>query len=695
MALALPCLTAPSIATARQSSIDHPLAQSRSHPWLFLTTVDADRARQAVKQKAFADSAETLIRRAATNRIEDLPALETEWWNAAKLKPWKETYPEIYHHTWKVPGTWSALALDCARASLLHRSPELENKAKEVLLRLSVYRFEFEHFDVGMNYTVWGAEALDAYDILYDRFNATERTQMDGFFMRMLAAVKKNDSYWVAEEPGGTVNNHYAWHKLCYVMLGLFYERPDLIDQAFNGPKGIEFMLQHGFKDDGLWVEGSIGYQFAAAEPMLQIAELLENAAARKQVVPATTSGSSRSLYSLQTSDGRTLVQSYRALFPLLWPDRTLPTIGDAYGRRPHLGTHADFESLFHRFHDPSFAWLLADYGKRSLTALFSGFTPLKPAVAPAQFSKLWPEMGYVALRSNEGTNYWTGRGWSVFATFSHRPIHQHADKLSLNVFGDGHLWLPDIEERAAAEHAFSSAVQSQLNRHTLCHNALLVDNESQKHPRQRLELLEYSSLPQVKRATFGDLKGQLYPGVRQLRTVIVTTNYIVDFFQVQSDQARQVAWLTHVDGTSVDSSMHDLAPTKLPAGAAWSYLRNAQAGEAEKHYSETFRHGSVPQQFRLDLWSDNPLQIVRCEFPLNETENSETIPMRLAQTQAAKTWFLAVYRVGPPSGALEAKVEVGPLNTWKISLSNRAGLPGKAGSQIDATNIVPRLPSP
>lgn len=39
--------------------------------------------------------------------------------------------------------------------------------AKRILLHLSDYSFRFEHYDVGMNYAVWGHLALNAYDILF------------------------------------------------------------------------------------------------------------------------------------------------------------------------------------------------------------------------------------------------------------------------------------------------------------------------------------------------------------------------------------------------------------------------------------------------------------------------------------------------------------------------------------------------
>ena len=87
--------------------------------------------------------------------------------------------------------------------------------------------------------------------------------------------------------------------------------------------------------------------------------------------------------------------------------------------------------------------------------SLFSGDPVLPKATPPSQSSRFWPEMGYAALRSTEGTNYWSGHGGSAFVTYSGQPVHEHADKLSLILFADEHLWLPDQEAKTSAEHAF------------------------------------------------------------------------------------------------------------------------------------------------------------------------------------------------------------------------------------------------
>jgi len=619
-----------------------------------------ERARDGVKRNSvFAQLARDLMARAITNRISDLPPLEREWWQTARTKPWRDTYPEIFHHTWSVPLKWADLARNCARASLLSSSPELTAKAKRTLLALADYTFEFEHFDVGMNYTIWVVAALDGYDILYPQFDAAEHARLAAFFRRYLAALRKNDDYWIEHEPGGKLNNHYAWHKLGLAMMGVFYDRPELVERALRGPKGVEHMLATGFRDNGLWLEGSIPYQFAETTPLLLLAQMLENARWPE------------SLFDYRIPNGRSLKQSYDALIPLLFPDRTLPTIGDCYARRPHIGEYSDWEILFRQYREPTYAWLIADCGKRAMPALFSGLPELPSAQPPAQFSRLWPEMGYVALRSNEGRNYWPGKGWSMFATYSGQPVHDNADKLSIILFVNGHLWLPDCEAKTSAEHAFSSLTQRQLNRSTVCHNTLIVDNRSQRFPGSRLDLIEFTNTPSLKRATIADRHGRLYPGVQQCRTLIVAPDFVFDFFQVVSDQPHDFTWLTHVDGQPAAGSLTATGPNHLPAEAPWSYLRDLKAAGSTNTFWESFARGR--ERLRLDVLTDGSAEISHCGFPRDDSSSPITIPMRMVRRHGTNAWFLAVYRmVGRKAEPM--KLAVGRSQTGECEISVQAG---------------------
>ena len=636
-----------------------PAVSDRSHPFLLVTTADVARARDGIRRSpVFADLARDLTARATTNRIEDLPPLERAWWQTARQKPWRDTYPEIFHHTFTVPLKWADLARNCARASLVAPSPSLAAKGRDTLLRLSDYTFEFNHYDVGMNYTIWTLAALDAYDIFYPSLTAAERARLDAFFERYLAALRKSDDYWIEHEPGGRLNNHYAWHKLGLAMMGLFYGRPELVERALRGPKGVEQMLAQGFKDDGLWLEGSIPYQFAETAPLVILAQMLENAR------------SPDNLFRYCSPNGHSLKQAYDALIPLLFPDRTLPTVGDCYGRRAHIADSPDWEILFRQFREPAYAWLIADRKTRTPQALFSGVVDLPLAPPLAQQSKLWPEIGYVALRSNPGTNYWSGRGWSLFATYSGQTVHEHADKLSVILFADAHLWLPDSEARPSAEHAFSSITQAELNRGTICHNTLLVDGRGQRLTGQRLDLLEFTNAPGLQRATIGDLHGRLYEGVRQQRTLIVGGGWVLDFFQATAAAPHEFAWLTHVDGEPAGGSLRATNPIAWPSGAPWSYLRQPRGASATGPVWESFSDGN--HLLRLDVLTDGPTDIVQCGFPRDDSPAARTLPMRLFKRHGTNAWFLAAYRiVAHPDDPAELRVE--PRGPEQLDITLRA----------------------
>ena len=617
------------------------------HPFLFVTAADSERAREGVgRSPVFAGLAQELTARVTTNRIEDLPSLDRDWWETAKQKPWRDTYPEVFHHTWIVPLKWADLARNCARASLVSPSSSLAAKGRDILLRLSDYTFEFEHFDVGMNYTIWTVAALDAYDILHAGFSAAERARLDAFFQRYLAALRKNDDYWTEHEPGGKLNNHYAWHKLGLSMVGVFYGRPELVERALRGPKGVEQMLAQGFKDEGLWLEGSIPYQFAETGPLIIMAQMLANARCPED------------LFRYRSRNGYSLKAAYDALIPLLFPDRTLPTIGDCYGRRAHVAESPDWEILFRQFREPTYAWLIADHKSRTPQALFNGVIDLPSVPPPPQESKLWPEMGYVALRSNSGTNYWSGRGWSLFATFSGQPLHEHADKLSLMLFADGHLWLPDFESKPSAEHAFSSLTQGELNRQTICHNTLLVDGRSQRLTGQRLDLLEFTNAPGLQRATIGDMHGRLYEGVRQLRTLIVTKDCVLDFFQAASAAPHDFAWLTHVDGDPAGGNLRATSAVTWPKAAPWSYLREPRGADTTGQVWECFSHSD--RTLQLDVLTDGPVEVVHCGFPRDDSRAAPTLPMRLLRRHGTNAWFLAAYRLVTKMGE-RVELEVTP----------------------------------
>ncbi len=634
------------------------MSEAREHPGLFITLDDVQRARAgSLALDFFANEAESLLNSARDLDPDTLPEFEDTWWADNRERPWRETYPEINHLTGQVPRTWTAAIQRCARASLLYPDEGLDVKAREMLLSLSDYHFEYEHFDVGMNYTTWGMVALEAYDILYAGFSQSERARMDAFFDRMLAAVRKNNDYWIEHEPGGPMNNHYAWHYLGMMMYGLFYGDDDLVQNAIHGAKGPIDSLLYGFRDDGLWLEASINYQFAATVPLVIMAELLENV------------GHSESLWNFVTDDGHSLRQSYNALIETMFPDGTMPNIGDCYGRRTHPGSSPDYEILYRRFNDPTYAWAIQHYGRRHPNAIFSGIPELPAGNAPLLSSRNWPEQGYTMLRSAYSENYWSGDGWTLFTTWSGAPVHDNRDKLSFMLFADGHHWLVDAEVRPTVYHAFSAAVQSELNRHTLSHNTVMVDGQSQRHPGKRLELVEYQILPEVQRVTMADRDGRLYPGVQQMRTFLISDAYILDVFQVKAETTRNLTWLLHVDGKSVDNSGEAWMALTPWAEGPKRWLREPESAPLAGQYHEVFQHES--DHFTLDVHpSSAETTITRCLYPRDDRPDSDAYATRMIDVDTNQAIFLAVYRRGTHEKLEELTVRPASLGRLEVTVN-------------------------
>jgi len=167
-----------------------------------------------------------------------------------------------------------------------------------------------------------------------------------------------------------------------------------------------------------------------------------------------------------------------------------------------------------------------------------------------------------------------------------------------------------------------------------------------------------------------GDLTGQLYQGVRQSRTLIVRDDYVVDFFQVQSAEPHDFAWLVHVDANPTESSVRELRTTSFPTNAPWSYLKSPKrAGTESASLWESCEHNG--KQLRLDVQADGPVEIVQCGFPRDDGDNPEIVPTRLLRRRGTSAYWLAIYRLNAKQGAaLELRARPVHLQSFELEIT-------------------------
>jgi len=555
---------------------------TRSHPFLFYSKADIKTARKRIRDYKYKKPLQILNEEANEARHVVFDSIDRSWWDKVKTQPWPETYPVIFEKTCLLPLRIIRPAYYAALRYVISKDEADAETAKKALLHLSDYSFEFEHYDVGMNYSVWGYFALTVYDILFEDFSPDERTKIDAFFARMGRSVLKNDIYWIENNIGGGINNHLAWHKMMLGCLGIFYGQDKLIDYALHGRRGLLSLLELGLVDDGLWCESSLNYHFTAIVPMIYLAEALRNA------------GYPEDLYTITTANGRNIRQSFDSVFGVLFPDGSVPPIGDAYGHRKFLHDEFTYVYAWKAYRDSRYAWLLEQGSREKPELLFIG-QDTKGAKPPDITSKLYPEHGYAFLRDRQGVDYWGSDGWCAFLTFDKSGVHTNQDKLSLMLFGCGKLLIPDVEARASAAHAFSSRVQRELNRSALSQNTVMIDYRDQRSIGQRLRLEEYRDLPEEKVVTAADYQGLLYEGIKQSRTICVRPEYVLDIFQVNSDINHDIHWIIHGIG-SLESQKGSvpLEASKMGLPGPGKWLRDFKTGSSNEEIHIKWSEDSV-----------------------------------------------------------------------------------------------------
>jgi hypothetical protein len=601
-----------------------------THPCLMTTPAGIERARKRVRTEPWArDIVRKLEKHAEVLESEKLPVFEKDWWKEASKKRWQDIYPEVNHHTmFAVVGPMTKAA-DTAILYAATGDTKYAQLVRKVLLHYTRYEFFAEHPDVGLNWSVWCLRALYAYDIIYPTLPQADRAEIDSFFNRAMQAIKAHDEWWIRENPGGQFNNHFAWHKLFIGTYGLFYGRQDLLDYAMESNQGIRELIENGSRDDGLWLESSLNYHFTAVDAIAALAHHLRN------------SGHSLNLWNHRFANGRSLKGLLTAPIGVLFPDETLPTIGDSYGARKKLGSVRWYWAAYDAYRLPEIAWILRDCTERPAEALFLEALPTAPT-APSMKTRIWPEHGYIALRTQEGTDYWRGDGYSVFLSFDLDGIHSHRDKFGLMVFAKGSHIAIDPEALSSAQHAFSSNIQSELNRSTICHNTVMVDGRDHNPIGAKLELVDFVDVPDTKLATVADSRGLVVPGVRMSRTVAAAPDYVLDVFQVASDEEHVYDYLFHgLDNEGVFRTDGNMTSVDLPCYIPWRWLKNARQREVSADWHVVGLQGNLTA--RLTVLGEPGTNLITCEFPSKDNLEPPSYPMLVARRKARQTVFVSV----------------------------------------------------
>jgi hypothetical protein len=426
---------------------------------------------------------------------------------------------------------------DAVRRLLLDQARGAQQEVKKLDLKLQPERGAWD---------TWGVYAW-AYDLTYDTFSDEERGLVESWLREGCRIVIQGEKLWTTT-PNLVFGKHFN-----VGLVGYCLGDKELIDWGLNDPgahgpgKGGFYQVMDAMIQDGhFWAEAPIYALHYDVHGMLALAEAAlhydgtdlyhyvskKSGASIKSVIdgyvrlgyPLERTGIGRGSVRMATfADGATGYSPRGELFETFLINPADPARTPAFS--------GELEIAYKRYQDPGYAWLLSLNPKRDASITYGravwGYValthgePLPEKVAPPPApGGVYPGLGFALLRADESPDYWTSGGLATLVMLGKWVGHGHSDDYSLILHGKGRLLYPDL-----------NVIQyepSYLNwtHEGIAHNTLLVDHQSPAHG------------PFTTRHDFDEdvkhfaIAGTAYPGVRQTRALLLTKQYLADFFQ-------------------------------------------------------------------------------------------------------------------------------------------------------------------
>lgn len=347
------------------------------------------------------------------------------------------------------------------------------------------------------------------------------------------------------------INNHQTWYNAGLIAIASVLGDADLIERVLTMKGGVEFQLEKSIGNDGLWYEGSMAYHNYALQPMVQIADMTRRLGLDVYKSPKL---------------------KLMILGPLhaMYPDGSFPVINDS---DPNNVAMFDWAFLWgwNTFHEREFAqaWARGDDAK---------IKKLVGADARAQWpphygSEALADAGLAMLRQGEGKD-------ASCVVMDYGPHgggdeggHGHFDKLSITLFTGGREWLLDPGRLDYSHLEYKTWVKK-----TAAHNTVTLGGKSQQATTGKLLWLKDG---EGWTACAAQSDGA-YPGAVLRRYLLLTPEFLVDVFEVESDKETQIDWFAHAtaDAVRAGHSMAKSEPVTLGTDDGYQHFKEAKKYE-------------------------------------------------------------------------------------------------------------------
>jgi oligo-alginate lyase len=417
--------------------------------------------------------------------------------------------------------------------------------------------------------SVWLIPVVWAYTLVRDGLATKQRTRIEENLLRPAAQTIIGPSF-------DHLPNIQCWKNSAIGCVGYALEDQELVTTAIENPiRGFETLMSRNVVD-GLWAEGSLGYQLYALRALWPLAE-----AARRH--------------------GRDLFanENYRSLFDgpigLALPNGDPPGFNDNPGQ--NLASWGEvYELAYARWKRPEYGRVLRLSQRNTLTALLYGVDSLPEGDCIPRTSVVFRKAGFAALRSE--------RMMAAVRFGLHGGGHGHPDMLDIVTCCDGKLFGVD-----PGSIGYGAPLHGEWYRSTVAHNTVSVDETLQSNANG--QLVAWRQSPEE---TQWEGSAEVYAGVSFHRELTMTADQIHDKFICKSEQTHSYDWAFHAEGKLTVS--FDATPAQNAFGNknGYQHIKNVRQGTTDSDWTAEWVQGDI--RMRLAMKGEPGTTIFACDGP-------------------------------------------------------------------------------
>lgn len=419
------------------------------------------------------------------------------------------------------------------------------NKARDILAEYAKNYPNYEvHGDIPYNGPGRsGAQTLDEANFqrnLAIAFDLVRETLTDAEQARMREDMFIPGAQFLMEHRHNQLHNHEVIINSAIAIIGMLFDREEMIDFALHTPYGLLYQLEHGMLENGMWFEGSFGYHFYALTSFLAYEK-----------------------FALNTKYSHIHHPNYARMmnfaFDYVQPDGSLPMLGDTnYGHFKSMLPLYEFTYRELREEKMLFMLHLAYRGQKrdNLEAVIYGVDELPPCPHIAPPAQVHPEpghSGHTLLRAPDGR----------FLLFKHDRYggeHDHYDRLGISAYALGVQAAHDMGTTG-----YGAVMHYDYYKNTGSHNTVVIGEENQSPANAVMTRFEQRDdvtfveavcdwdAPFEMPDTFTIVQwdDEAYRHVKMTRRIAWTQDYFAERFDVENvGGGRTLDWVLHLPGT-------------------------------------------------------------------------------------------------------------------------------------------------